>query len=609
MKLLYLEDDAGFARRFHGELLSYRAVQWNLLHCRSISEAIERLIEDRYDAVLCDITNGQRSDATLVGRLASVADVPVVAYGETRDIQLALDCVAQGACEYLDKYALHGATAMLRIRMAVERHAAYRRRPPIVPALAVSRATATVGNDAALDDQAYQHPDGSPLEVDELDGDHGGLETAWLTIPSEPPVEVAEPEERSRRRWLVLDDDQKFIQRLQDDLADTHELVRCEDLERLSELAAERWDAIVLDTSEGSVRGLEALPDVLQVFDEQPVVVISVHDDESTAIHAIQLGAEDYLLKANLSAEELREAVAKAEVRRERAAAAYLARLQQGVVDRRQASRGQDRRVASRYLLTRPVLAIPMLPNQYPDESGQTEAVTVDISMTGLSMLIPHSDRLPSHHWVIGIEAETQRLHFVSCELRNVAVTPSGQRLGLRFLVGERDLLSEENLVPQLNPVTFRLETRHDPLALRRWEKLGVVVHRPWNRVRVCPDCQAVVATSCGCRECGSPHLLPTRLIHHFACAHIGFAEDFDQQGQVACPKCRTKSLVVGADYEILDGPYRCQDCGYQGTERVLAANCLACELRFPWERAVDLELMAYDVERLDTLAFLDAAR
>ena len=564
MKLLYLEDDTSFARRFHGELLSYRAVQWNLLHCRFLSEALARLSEDSYDAVLCDITNGDRSDPSLIARLARMADVPVVAYGDASDPQLARGCIELGACEYLDKYTLSGPQVMLRIRMAVERHARYCRQPPLVPVRT-----------------------GSPA----------------VAAPSDSSCGV------SPDRWLVIDDDREFTERLQQTVGEEIELVCCGDLDQLQSLATERWQAVVLDTSEGSTRGLDVLPDVVQAFDEQPVLVISVHDDESTAIHAVQHGADDYLVKSQLSASRLREAAEVARARQERFATAYRARLEQGVIDRRHSPRGADRRVAARYLLTRPVLVIPMLPNQYPDALGQTEAVTVDISTTGLSMLIPQTEHLPSHHWVVGIEAENQRLHFASCELRNAVLTNEGLRLGLRFLFGERDLLSEGNLVPRLNPLTYRLETKYDATALRRWEELGVMVHRPWNRVKVCPDCQAVVATSSGCRECGSPHLRPTQLIHHFACGHIGFVDDFDQHGQVVCPKCRTRSLVIGADYEVLDGPYDCQDCGYQGTEWVLAANCLACELRFPLERAVDLDLMAYDVERLDTLAFLDAAR
>ena len=134
MRILYLEDDTSFARRFHSELLSYRAVQWNLLHCRSTSEALERLGEDSYDAVVCGITTGDRSDPSVITRLVGVADVPLVAYGDASDPQLALSCIELGACDYLDKYTLHGAQAMVRIRMAVERYARYCRQLPVLPA-------------------------------------------------------------------------------------------------------------------------------------------------------------------------------------------------------------------------------------------------------------------------------------------------------------------------------------------------------------------------------------------------------------------------------------------------------------------------------------------
>ena len=112
--------------------------------------------------------------------------------------------------------------------------------------------------------------------------------------------------------------------------------------------------------------------------------------------------------------------------------------------------------------------------------------MTVDISTTGLSLLIPQTERCPAVTGWWGLRPN-QRLHYASCELRNVAMSQEGPRLGLRVPFGERDLLSEENLVPQLDPLTYRLETKYDIAALSRWEELGVMVHRPWNRVKVCP--------------------------------------------------------------------------------------------------------------------------
>ena len=48
-------------------------------------------------------------------------------------------------------------------------------------------------------------------------------------------------------------------------------------------------------------------------------------------------------------------------------------------------------------------------------------------------------------------------------------------------------------------------------------------------------------------------------MIHHFACAHVGPLREFEGAEGLTCPKCLTKKLVVGADYEFLDGVHLCE--------------------------------------------------
>ena len=270
MKFLYLEDDTSFARRFHGELLSYRAVQWNLLHCRFLSEALERLSEDSYDAVLCDITNGDRSAPSLIARLANVAEVSLVAYGDTSDPQLR-SAASNWECDYLDKYTLNGPQVMLRIRMAVERRVAL-----LPPASLAARPGHGAGRCGGA---------GTRSEADAAPSD-----SSWR---------------ESRDRWLVIDDDLEFAERLQQAIGEEIELVLA-----ATSIICIRWRPAVASSGvghqRGQTRGLDVLPDVVQAFDEQPVLVISVHDDESTAIHAIQHGADDYLVKTHLSSARLR---------------------------------------------------------------------------------------------------------------------------------------------------------------------------------------------------------------------------------------------------------------------------------------------------------------
>jgi hypothetical protein len=106
-----------------------------------------------------------------------------------------------------------------------------------------------------------------------------------------------------------------------------------------------------------------------------------------------------------------------------------------------------------------------------------------------------------------------------------------------------------------------------------------------------------------GCASCGSARVQSERLIHHFACAHVGHAEDFDGPRGLACPKCRTRTLVVGADYEFQPGPFRCLDCHWSDTELCLVGQCLRCQFRSPGEQAHELELKGYHVDRMDLLA------
>jgi len=64
-----------------------------------------------------------------------------------------------------------------------------------------------------------------------------------------------------------------------------------------SRLRKHRFDCVLLDLSLPDARGLEALGDIHDIAPKMPVVVLSGADDESVALHAVQEGAQDYLVK------------------------------------------------------------------------------------------------------------------------------------------------------------------------------------------------------------------------------------------------------------------------------------------------------------------------
>jgi hypothetical protein len=180
--------------------------------------------------------------------------------------------------------------------------------------------------------------------------------------------------------------------------------------------------------------------------------------------------------------------------------------------------------------------------------------------------------------------------------------------MGAQFSEGERDWIREENLMPALNRPDFRYSTKLPADVLAKWCHVGIMRPMLFDWILACPECQGLPTFRMGCPNCGSSRLGRSQLIHHFACAHVGFVPDFEGDGEIVCPKCRTRRLVVGTDFEYLGGPHRCIDCKWSGTELVQVAQCVACGLRFPSHEAHEMELIGYHVERLDPLALLNSA-
>jgi hypothetical protein len=138
--------------------------------------------------------------------------------------------------------------------------------------------------------------------------------------------------------------------------------------------------------------------------------------------------------------------------------------------------------------------------------------------------------------------------------------------------------------------------------VLERWAQWGVLHPFLTQRILVCPKCRAVASFRCGCRQCGSIFTRGNRMIHHFACAHVAPAKEFQDPQGLVCPHCRTRHLVVGPDCEFLDGPYRCLTCDASDTELALVGQCLGCNLKFPLEVAPEEDIIGYHVNRLHPL-------
>jgi CheY-like chemotaxis protein len=163
-------------------------------------------------------------------------------------------------------------------------------------------------------------------------------------------------------------------------------------------------------------------------------------------------------------------------------------------------------------------------------------------------------------------------------------------------------------ITPIFDPQTLKFSYGVSASLLRAWASDGTLQKVLLDRVQVCPQCLSLPTFRFGCSSCGSGCVTNDRMIHHFACAHVGPARDFDEDGELVCPKCRARQLVVGADFEHLTGPYHCLDCDWSDVELEHVAHCLGCGFRFPADQAVFEELVGFYVHRLDVLGAVSAA-
>src|SRR5262249_40692355 len=88
-------------------------------------------------------------------------------------------------------------------------------------------------------------------------------------------------------------------------LADSRQTIfEVEHVERLSEgiarLGCEKFDAVLLDLQLPDSRGLDTFRAVQKAAPAVPAVVLSGFEDETTALTAVQEGAQDYLVKGQV---------------------------------------------------------------------------------------------------------------------------------------------------------------------------------------------------------------------------------------------------------------------------------------------------------------------
>jgi DNA-binding response OmpR family regulator len=603
MRLLHVDHNLPYTRTLRGELLRNGAVLCELDAATELEQARSWLHERAYDAVLLDPTSWSQDRLEVCADIRAVAvETPVVVLSVADDDTAVVNVIRAGAHDYLTKDEADGGWLMRRVRYAIERNrrhvvgqcrsGTHTHVRSLVGAGAVSHGTAAEGRSGSF---------------------------AIATEPARTPSpDLAASRGRSQPvRLLHVEDDPSFARMFAKLLSKTTAMeFRVDTAATLAEAADfvrhRDTDVILLDLSLPDSQGLATLTDLMEFAGEVPILVCTGRDDDATAIDGMTSGAEDFLIKTQAHLRYMPRAVQMAMARRSRPVGTVPASQASAALETREApGRAGDpaveRRHHPRYVLTRPLFAVPVLPDASPAGGYSADGFSVDVSEGGLRFEIADLDRLPTKQLIAGIEAADGALHFATVEATRVETTPRGLNIGARFVAGNRDLLRSENLQPTFIPDKYCYQTGLPSAALDQWVDFGILRPNLVDRILLCPRCHAVPTFRQGCRVCGSVRLHSRPLIHHFACAHVGDVNDFEQGNSVRCPKCRTRNLIVGADYEYLNGPHRCLDCGWSDTELDLVAECLKCAFRFPLQQAVEEDLIGYDVDRLDPLALIDA--
>jgi CheY-like chemotaxis protein/nitrogen-specific signal transduction histidine kinase len=147
---------------------------------------------------------------------------------------------------------------------------------------------------------------GGTIEARNPDGKGAEL---YFTLPLKYPVEGGVPTVSKRApRILVVDDDKDIRQLLEDRLvAMGYEVATETDgLRALKAIGTGRFAGVILDIGITSVDGMDVLKQIRQDDEHIPIIMVTASGAKESAIRAMSLGAQAYLLKP-FDVEELRQ--------------------------------------------------------------------------------------------------------------------------------------------------------------------------------------------------------------------------------------------------------------------------------------------------------------
>jgi hypothetical protein len=262
-----------------------------------------------------------------------------------------------------------------------------------------------------------------------------------------------------------------------------------------------------------------------------------------------------------------------------------------------------------RFRFPKLLVIVPVLPDGSPDWEHRSIGVPMDVTYEGeLELYWGSTAELPTTS-LIALLQESDGTHLsAGIDIESVRTLEGGGIKVIGRIGGfAQEILNPDKLTPAFDPEALSIQLGFSEEVLAKWAAIGAFESVFVDKIQVCPLCESLPTFRTGCPNCGSAQIDNEELIHHFACAHVGRVGDFEKDGDLVCPKCRKRHLIVASDFDYVTGPYRCRNCEWTNLQAENVCQCLRCKYRFPAHQAETKELRGYRVHRLDLLAYLPA--
>ncbi len=124
------------------------------------------------------------------------------------------------------------------------------------------------------------------------------------------------------------------------------------------------------------------------------------------------------------------------------------------------------------------------------------------------------------------------------------------------------------------------------------------------DKVLLCPYCLAYnIIFRDTCSSCFSANITAQQMIHHYKCGYMGTTQEFQQGDSLICPKCLSKLMHIGKDFERPAEVYQCLECSWAGSEPSTAGRCIACDSLIKPNEYISYNIKNYKITKEGELA------